>query len=164
MEDLHTKYRPTKFGEVIGQRVVVRSLEPIVANDSAHAFLFTGPSGVGKTTLARIVARLTGCDPGNIIEIDAATYTGIDAMRSVTESTNYLAFGKSPNRACLGLPPASFDMRDRMPSSGSKPSLSHTSSNKSKISLAETGFKSYVKHLVLIVAGTLEASVVHSNQ
>lgn len=101
MEDLHTKYRPTKFEDVIGQKVIVRSLKDVMDAGSSHSFLFTGPSGVGKTTLARIVANLVGCDAMNIIEIDAATYTGIDAMRGITESTNYHAFGASPNRAII---------------------------------------------------------------
>jgi DNA polymerase III gamma/tau subunit len=66
-----------------------------------HAWLFTGPSGCGKTTLARIVADMVGCAPDNVLEVDAATNTGIDAMREVSGSLRYLGFGDSPARAVI---------------------------------------------------------------
>lgn len=84
-----TKYRPAKFADVIGQDVAVRSLRQVLAKRSSRAFLFTGQSGVGKTTLARIVACEVGCGHGDLIEVDAATHTGIDAMRAVQDLLEY---------------------------------------------------------------------------
>ena len=55
-EALYNKYRPETFGEVIGHDSVVKSLRRTLEDDRTHAYLFTGPSGVGKTTLARIAA------------------------------------------------------------------------------------------------------------
>lgn len=91
--DWHTKYRPTGFEDVLGQRGVVRAVEESLNSESTHAFLFSGPSGVGKTTLARIIAAEVGCDSRNLIEIDAATHTGIDAMRDVASTLQYSALG-----------------------------------------------------------------------
>lgn len=87
MTSLHTKYRPKKWDDVVGQDAVVASLQK--ALDKSHTFLFIGPSGCGKTTLARIAAKELGCDPASLQEIDAATYTGIDDMRSVTSNLLY---------------------------------------------------------------------------
>lgn len=84
-----TKYRPDKFSDVIGQDAAVRSLRQVLAKRASRAFLFTGPSGVGKTTLARIVASEVGCGHGDLVEVDAATHTGIDAMRSVQDMLEY---------------------------------------------------------------------------
>lgn len=83
-----TKYRPQSFDEVVGHAAAVNALDSAVRSGNATAFLFTGPSGVGKTTLARIVAREVGCT-GNLVEIDAATNTGIDAMREITSLLMY---------------------------------------------------------------------------
>lgn len=93
MEPLHIKYRPEDFGEVVGQDAVVKSLKHALARDASHTFLFTGPSGVGKTTLARIVAATIKCQPQDLLEIDAATNTGIDDMREVTSGLNYRPLG-----------------------------------------------------------------------
>lgn len=85
---IHTKYRPSTFEEVVGHSAIVASLENAIAEGRSQAFLFTGPAGTGKTTLARIAATQCGCT--EVTEIDGATNTGIDAMRSIIEQTQYL--------------------------------------------------------------------------
>lgn len=99
--ELHLKYRPKKFDEVFGQDVVVASVKKALDTKSAHAFLLTGPSGTGKTTIARIIADYLNCPPQNVLEIDAATYTGIDAMRQVVEGLQYRPFGANQNRIVI---------------------------------------------------------------
>jgi DNA polymerase-3 subunit gamma/tau len=98
---LHAKYRPKKFSDVVGQDAAVASLTEVVKQGSTHAFLFEGPSGVGKTTLARITARASGCKASNVREIDAATYTGIDDMRNIQTLLQYEPFGESKGRAVI---------------------------------------------------------------
>jgi DNA polymerase-3 subunit gamma/tau len=80
----------------------VDCLERLIAK-RFHAYLSTGPSGVGKTTLARLTAFALGCDnnPLSLTEADAATYTGIDAMRAITGRLQYVPFGDNPNRAII---------------------------------------------------------------
>ena len=96
-EALHVKYRPKVLGDVWGQESLTKSLAKALASPTrGHAYLFTGPSGCGKTTLARIVASTMGVTPENIIEADAATNTGIDAMRAITDTLRYKGFGDSP--------------------------------------------------------------------
>ena len=101
--NLITKYRPQSFDEVVGQAAVVRSLQSIVKKKDAQIFLFAGPAGTGKTTLARIVAKAYGCEDTQsaILELDAATFTGIDSMRSVQEMLRYRPFGSSGQRAII---------------------------------------------------------------
>ncbi len=98
---LHTKYRPKVFDEVLGHGDVVKSLKKVIKEDFSHTFLFTGPTGVGKTTLARILAAEVGCEEDNVLEIDAATYTGIDDMRAIADSSRYFAFGESSVRVII---------------------------------------------------------------
>lgn len=99
---LHVKYRPGSIDKVVGHKEVCKSLKAaLVDSNKPHSFLFTGPSGTGKTTFARIVAEQVGCSPNNILEIDAATNTGIDAMREVTSSLKYQGFGDSPNKMVI---------------------------------------------------------------
>ena len=88
---LHTEHRPRTFDEVIGQDSAVGAVKRVLEANLVRAFLLAGPAGTGKTTIARIIANESGCDEFGIIEIDAATHTGIDAMRKVTESSNYRA-------------------------------------------------------------------------
>lgn len=95
MQPLHIKYRPTKLSSVIGQPLVIKSLQSILAlkPNLPHSYLFTGPSGVGKTTLARIMARRIGATHQNIVEIDAATHSGIDDMRGIIKLSAYEGLG-----------------------------------------------------------------------
>lgn len=96
---LHVRLRPSTFEEVIGQDAVTASLERLVkSNGVPHAFLFTGPSGVGKTTLARILASAVGVDVANVMEVDAATYSGAEDIRTITGMAQYQAFGESAKR------------------------------------------------------------------
>lgn len=114
-EPLHIKYRPQTLGEVLGQSATVKSLQSMMdAKSRPHAFLFTGPAGTGKTTLARILARDLGCPASGIREIDAASNSGIDDMRQVTEALQYNGFGDSPGKAiilneCQGLSKQAWD-------------------------------------------------------
>jgi len=108
---LARKYRPQTFGEMSGQEHVVRTLSNALARGRlAHAFLFTGPRGVGKTTAARLVAKAVNCEKGptatpcgtcvacveitegrsvDVIEIDAASNNGVDNVRDIVEGVKY---------------------------------------------------------------------------
>ncbi|MBI4437715.1 DNA polymerase III subunit gamma/tau [Candidatus Uhrbacteria bacterium] len=103
MKALYRLYRPTTFEDVSGQRHVVQTLQnQFVAESLAHAYLFTGPRGVGKTTIARLLAKLVNClhpkknEPCNacaaceqiaqghaldVCEIDAASHTDVEHVR-----------------------------------------------------------------------------------
>lgn len=97
MSSLHTEFRPQTFDEVLGQTAVVRSLKRAVKDKRAHAFLFVGPAGTGKTTLARIAAReLTGGGTHNVYEYDAVSKSGADDMRALVAQLAYRSIGDSP--------------------------------------------------------------------
>ena len=93
--DLARKYRPETWKQVIGQDVAIKSLRATLKEGGKHSFIFIGPSGTGKTTIARILAKAVNCEKYNVMEIDAATHTGIDAMRAMTEDIAFKAFGAS---------------------------------------------------------------------
>jgi len=108
---LARKWRPRTFAELVGQEHVVRALQNALAQQRLHhAYLFTGTRGVGKTTLARIVAKALNCESGvsatpcgqcpacaeidagrfvDLIELDAASNTQVDNMRELLESALY---------------------------------------------------------------------------
>jgi len=88
---LYRMYRPQGWGEVRGQEHVVRVLEASIKNKKiAHAYLFSGGRGTGKTSVARILAREIGVTPNDIYEIDAASNTGIDDIRELREGVYVL--------------------------------------------------------------------------
>ncbi len=109
------KWRPQTFGAIVGQRHVTRTLENAITNDRvAHAYIFSGARGVGKTTTARILAKALNCKNGptiepcnqcdackeitagtalDVIEIDAASNRGIDQIRELREMVQFAAIG-----------------------------------------------------------------------
>src|SRR5258706_1562128 len=109
---LARKWRPRNFASLVGQEHVVKALRHALEQQRLHhAYLFTGTRGVGKTTLARILAKCLNCETGitpepcgkcsacveidggrfpDLIEIDAATNTGIDEMRALQDSAAYV--------------------------------------------------------------------------
>lgn len=90
---LYRKYRPHTFQDVVGQDHIVRVLQSAIETKTPHhAYLFTGTRGIGKTSIARIFARELGVDAIDITEVDAASVTGIDNIRELTESAMNLPF------------------------------------------------------------------------
>lgn len=108
---LYNKYRPQQFGDVVGQRHVIRILQNALAHNRVnHAYMFSGDRGTGKTTVARILARAVNCLEGvqpepcnrcanclgvgresflDLIEIDAASNTSVDDVRALREAVRY---------------------------------------------------------------------------
>ncbi|MDO8481733.1 MAG: DNA polymerase III subunit gamma/tau [bacterium] len=93
---LYRAYRPQKWSEVRGQEHVIRVLEAAIKNKKiAHAYLFSGGRGTGKTTVARILAREIGVTPNDIYEIDAASNNGVDYIRDLREGAHVLPLESS---------------------------------------------------------------------
>lgn len=87
-------HRPKSFAEVIGQRKAVGLLEGKLKEGTLpHTVMIHGPTGVGKTTLARICARELGCTEGNLTETNCGHVRGIDSVREIDESMRYAALG-----------------------------------------------------------------------
>ena len=108
---LARKWRPTSFADVVGQGHVLQALRHALSSGRLHhAYLFTGTRGVGKTTLARVLARALNCETGvtadpcgvcgacqaidqgrfvDLIELDAASNTQVDRMRELLENATY---------------------------------------------------------------------------
>ena len=82
---LYLKYRPTDLDNFMGNKPTVQALEAVLnkGEDIPRAMLFTGQSGCGKTTLARIVAKRLGCADSEFVEVDSASYRGIDSIREI---------------------------------------------------------------------------------
>lgn len=97
-EPLHLKFRPSKWEHVVGHGPAVKALRGVIDRKESHTFLFSGPSGVGKTTLARLAAKALGARPEDVIDIDAADKTGVDDMRAVKELAAYRPFGTAVGR------------------------------------------------------------------
>lgn len=101
--DLHNALRPTTLAEVIGQEAAVASLQQLHADNALpHLYLFTGPSGVGKTTLARVIGReLLGVAERNLIEVDGATQTTLEATKSMMEMAKRRGLAKGQRKLVI---------------------------------------------------------------
>ena len=96
MSVLYRTYRPSKWGEVIGQDQVVEPLKDSITNKRiAHAYLFSGSRGTGKTSVARILAKSVDTNDEDVYEIDAASNRGIDDIRSLREHVAVLPFSSA---------------------------------------------------------------------
>jgi DNA polymerase-3 subunit gamma/tau len=86
---LYRKYRPQNFGEVKGQEHIVSVLEHEAKTGKvAHAYLFSGSRGTGKTSIARIFAKTLGVNSEDVYEIDAASNRGIDEIRAIRDAVH----------------------------------------------------------------------------
>lgn len=90
---LYRKYRPQKFSEIVGQDHIVKTLKGAIdLGNIAHAYLFCGSRGIGKTSIARIFAKELETVEHDIYEIDAASNNGVDEIRSLNEAVCVLPF------------------------------------------------------------------------
>ena len=102
-EALYRKYRPDSLKKLVGQSDAVTLIEKQIKNNNlSHAYLFSGPRGVGKTSLARIIATTLGCDPVfDITEIDAASHNKVDDIRELNDSINFIASSPGKKRVFI---------------------------------------------------------------
>jgi DNA polymerase-3 subunit gamma/tau len=90
---LYRKYRPKTFKEVLGQEHIIKTLLGAISNDRlSHAYLFTGPRGTGKTSIARILAGEIGTTSNDLYELDAASNGGVDEIRSILDGVRTMPF------------------------------------------------------------------------
>ena len=90
---LYRKYRPTTFKDIIGQDHIVSVLEgSLKTGNVAHAYLFYGGRGIGKTSIARILARELGTSDNDLTEIDAASNNGVENIRDLREAVRVFPF------------------------------------------------------------------------
>lgn len=100
-QTLYRKYRPQKFSEVLGQEQVTQVLETSLKNGGlVHAYLFAGPRGTGKTSVARLLAKAINCSERDLFEIDGASNRGIDEIRALREAVSTLPF-ESPYKVYI---------------------------------------------------------------
>jgi DNA polymerase-3 subunit gamma/tau len=84
MKELYKVYRPKKLSHLLGQEAVVSQLKTFVENQSVpHALLLSGPSGTGKTTVARILRKCLGCGLHDYNELNCADFRGVDTVRDI---------------------------------------------------------------------------------
>ena len=108
---LYQQYRPRKFADVLSQDTVVKTLKnSILMNKIGHAYIFSGPKGIGKTTIAKIFSQAINCtnfkddvcgqcencklimnqQTTDILELDAASNNGVDDIRNILESVKFV--------------------------------------------------------------------------
>ncbi len=100
-QSLYRAYRPHTFADVVGQDAITKALaDQIAAKKVAHAYLFAGSRGLGKTSIARIFAKELGTTDKDFYEIDAASNNSVDDIRSLTENVYTLPF-ESPYKVYI---------------------------------------------------------------
>ena len=109
---LYRKYRPNEFDEIVGQENIIKVLKNSILNNKfSHAYLFSGPRGTGKTSMAKLIAKLINCENSNnghccdkcpscvafnlknnsdIVEIDAASNNGVDEIREIRDKASLM--------------------------------------------------------------------------
>lgn len=93
---LFTKHRPKNFSEMVGNKHIITSVKALTEKkDVPHSWLFTGMSGSGKTTIARIIAKNLGASSSGIFEINSADLTGVDSVRDIAKQCRYKVPGSS---------------------------------------------------------------------